>query len=326
VKFNGNTPSNPYEQTGPQGFPPIPNAQIGPGYSPGTIRDTLGSKLKASGVFQKDGQINNLRGGFMGPKQAPFPGPFQGNSWQAPPVSQNMSAFPQQMGGGAPGMGYGQTMGYNPNQGYYQPQFQGGNQGIMQPRQLILQPAQEGIVGNGVATISPDNSFLLVANLPPPQTFLGQGQVGQYAAYLVDDKGRMGFLAGVLRPVGNGVYRTHFQSPVPLQPYSRTVVSLENIGQLGHAPNGPVILKVKEPGGVMAFLTPMKNTASSFWGKISSLISGRKKPAISPDSVNIGPEALSNPNPMGISPESMIPPAMHLQNMAPQTMVPPPPQ
>lgn len=253
MKFSGNTPSNPYEPMGPQGFPTLPSAPLGPGQSPGTIRDTLGSRLKASGIFQKDGQLQNMRGGFIGPKQTPFSGPVQGNPWQAPSLSQNMGALSQPMGGNNPNMGYSQNMGFNPNPGYNQPQLQGTNQ-VMKPRQLILQPAQEGIAANGVATISPDNSFLLVANLPPPQTFLGQGQVGQYAAYLVDNKGKMGFLAGVLRPVGNGVYRTHFQSPVPLYPYSRTIVSLEGIGQLGQAPNGPIILKVKEPRGPMAFL------------------------------------------------------------------------
>ncbi len=308
MKFSGNTPSNPYEPMGPQGFPTLPNAPLGPGYSPGAIRNTLGSGLKASGFFQKDGQIQNSRGGFMGPKQSSFPGPVQGNPWQAPPTSQSMSAFPHQTGGNNQSMGYGQNMGFDQSPGYYQPQFQGANQGMNQSRQLILQAAQEGIIGNGVATISPDNSFLLIANLPPPQTFLGQGQVGQYAAYLVDDKGKTGFLAGVLRPVGNGVYRAHFQSQVPLYPYSRTVVSVESLGQLGQAPNGPIILKVKEPMGVMTFLAPVKNTASSVWGKISNLISGRKKPAISPDSAPVSPEVLRSLNQMGVSPEAMVSP------------------
>ncbi|MDQ7093915.1 hypothetical protein REC12_09965 [Desulfosporosinus sp. PR] len=296
MKFNGNTPSNPYESVGPQSFPTLPNAPLGPGYSPGTIRDTLGAGLKASGFFQKNGQINNSRGGFIGPKQAPFPGPLPGNSWQAPPANQTMNAFPQQNGGNP---GYQNP----PNQGYgnFQP-------GMNQSRQLVLQAAQEGIMGNGVATISPDNSFLLIANLPPPQAFLSPGQAGQYAAYLVDDRGRTGFLAGVLRPVGNGVYRTHFQSQVPLYPYSRAVVSVESLNQLGQAPNGPIILKVKEPMGVMTFLNPMKNTASTVWGKISGLISGRKKPPISPDSAPLSPEMLSPLNQTGVSPETLVPP------------------
>ncbi|KGP74972.1 hypothetical protein JT05_13235, partial [Desulfosporosinus sp. Tol-M] len=175
------------------------------------------------------------------------------------------------------------------------------NQG--QARQLILQAAQQGIIGNGVATISPDNSFLLIANLPAPQTFLGQGQTGMYASYLVDDKGKTGFLAGVLRSVGNGVYRAHFHSQVPLHHYSRVVVSVENPAQLGQAPNGPIILKVKEPMGMMTFLTPMKNTATTVWGKISGLINGRKKPAINPEAAPISPELLQSLNQMDVDPE-----------------------
>ncbi|WP_088228989.1 hypothetical protein [Desulfosporosinus sp. FKB] len=278
MKFSGNTPSNPYEPMGSQGFPTLPNAPLGPGYSPGTIRDTLGSRLKANGIFQKDGQVQNLRGGFIGPKQGQFPG------------------------------------------GFSQPQFQGPNQGMNQARQLILQPAQDGIAANGLATISPDNSFLLVANLPPPQTFLGQGQLGQYAAYLVDSKGKMGFLAGVLRPVGNGVYRAHFQSPVPLYPYTRTVVSIEGIGQLGQAPNGPIILKVQEPRGPAAFLSPMKNTAQSFWGKVSNLFRG-KKPPVSPEGLPGVPQVLPVPGQMGVPSETMMAP----EAMTPtETILPPP--
>ncbi|WP_088188295.1 hypothetical protein [Desulfosporosinus sp. FKA] len=297
MKFSGNTPSNPYEPMGSQGFPTLPNAPLAPGYSPGTIRDTLGSKLKANGIFQKDGQVQNLRGGFIGPKQAPFSGPAPGNPWQVPPVSQGMGSFSQ-------------------------PQLQGPNQGMNQARQLILQAAQEGIAANGVATISPDNSFLLVANLPPPQTFLGQGQLGQYAAYLVDNKGKMGFLAGVLRPVGNGVYRAHFQSPVPLYPYTRTVVSVEGIGQLGQAPNGPIILKVQEPRGPAAFLSPMKNTAQSFWGKVSSLFRG-KKPPVGPEALpGAGaPQVLPVPSQMGVPAETMMAPEAMVPS---ETILPPP--
>jgi hypothetical protein len=215
--------------------------------------------------------------------------------------------------------GQSYSQGYNQG-GYSQTQGQGYNQ--VQSRQLILQAAQEGINGNGVATISPDNSFLLIVNLPPPQMFLGQGQTGMYATYLVDDKGKTGFLAGILRPVGNGVYRAHFQSQVPLQHYSRVVVSVENPAQLGQAPNGPIILKVKEPMGMMAILSPMKNTATSIWGKISGLISGGKKPAISPETAPISPEFLQSLNQMGVSPEtqvSPIPPIPQVSPMSPPT-------
>ena len=313
VKFGGDKPNSPHEPIGPQGFPmQLPNGQLAPGYSPGSIRNTLGSGLKASGFFQKDGQIQNLRGGFIGAKQPPT----SGIPWQPPlPVQGMGNSSPQQGGGYSQGTGYNQSPGYqggySQSQGYNQGQFPGMSPGMspgMNPvRQLILQPALEGINGNGAATISSDNSFLLIANLPVPQAFLNQGQNGTYAAYLVDDKGRTGFLVGVLRPVGNGVYRAHFQSPVPLQHYTRVVVSVENPAQLGQAPNGPIILKVKEPMGMMTFLTPMKNTATTVWGKITGLISGRKKPAIGPEVAPINPELLESLNQMGVAPETMVP-------------------
>ncbi|MCO5385878.1 hypothetical protein [Desulfosporosinus sp.] len=285
MRFVGDKPNNPYEPIGPQGFPgQLPNGQFGSGYSPGSIRNTLGSGLKASGFFQKDGQIQNMRGGFIGAKRPPGPG----NQWQGPPPVQ---------GGPNPGMGY------MPEQGYQQ----GIPYNPGQARQLILQAAQEGINGNGVATISPDNSFLLIANLPAPQTFLGPGQPGVYAAYLVDDKGKTGFLVGTLRQVGNGVYRAHFQSPVPLHHYDRVVVSAENPAQLGQAPNGPLILKVKDPMGVMTFLRPMKATATSIWGKITGFMNGRKKAPIVPEEVPMNPELLQSLNQMGVNPENPVP-------------------
>jgi len=290
VRFVGDKPNNPYEPIGPQGLPSqLPNGQFGSGYSPGSIRNTLGSGLKASGFFQKDGKIQNSRGGFIGAKQSP---PV-GTQWQS---------------------GSNQGMGYNQEQGYNQELYNPGipyNQ--VQPRQLILQAAQEGISGNGVATISPDNSFLLIANLPTPQTFLGHGQPGVYASYLVDDKGKTGFLVGTLRQVGNGVYRAHFQSPVPLHHYSRVVVSAESPTQLGQAPKGPIILKVKDPMGVMSFLRPMKSTATTLWEKVTGFI--KKKPPISPEVAPINPEVapinpdlLQSLNQMGINPETPAPP------------------
>jgi len=295
MRFVGDKPNNPYEPIGPQGFPGQPNGHFGSGYSPGSIRNTLGSGLKASGFFQKDGQIKNMRGGFIGAKQPP---PV-GNQWQGPPPGQ---------GGPNQGMGYMQEHGYNQGAPY--------NQGLpynqAQARQLILQPAQDRVSGNGVATISPDNSFLLIANLPPPQTFLGYGQPAVYAAYLVDEKGKTGFLVGTLRQVGNGVYRAHFQSPVPLHHYGRVVVSAESPSQLGQVPNGPLILKVKDSMGVMTFLGPMKTTAATIWGKITGFISSRKKPPISPEIVvpihseaeQISPELMQSLNQMGVNPET----------------------
>jgi hypothetical protein len=280
------------------------------GYSPGTIRNTLGSGLKASGFFQKNGQIQNSRGGFIGAKQPP---PL-GMPYQTPPPAQDTGFIPQQQSGYNQGLmqtqGQGSDQGgYNQGMGYYQNQGYSQNQGYqqVQARQLILEAAQQGIMGNGVATISPDNSFLLIANLPPPQTFLGQGQTGMYVSYLVDDKGKTGFLVGGLRSVGNGVYRAHFQSQVPLHHYTRVIVSVENPAQLGQAPNGPIILKVKEPLGMMTFLTPMKNTATTVWGKISGFIHSRKKTAISPEVTPVNPEMLQSLNQMGVAP-STIPP------------------
>ncbi|HZK84001.1 MAG TPA: hypothetical protein VFC58_04835 [Desulfosporosinus sp.] len=319
VKFGGNEPYDPYETMGPQGSPmQLPNSQYVQGYSPGTIRDTLGSGLKASGFFQKDGQIQNSRGGFLGAKQ---PSP-QGMPYQTSLPEQGAGFIPQQQTGYDQGLmnntqvghRYNQG-GYNQNQGYQQNMGYNQNQSYDQApaRQLILQAAQQGIVGNGVATISPDNSFLLIANLPAPQTFLGQGQTGMYVSYLVDDKGKTGFLVGALRSVGNGVYRAHFQSQVPLHHYSRVVVSVENPAHLGQAPNGPIILKVKEPLGMMAFLTPMKNTATTAWGKVSGLIKSRKKkPEIGPEAAApISPELLQSLNQMGVAPgvpPTFIPP------------------
>ena len=307
VNFGGDEPNGPYD------------SQLGQGYSPGTIRDTLGSGLKASGFFQKDGKIQNSRGGFIGAKQPPY----QGIPYQTPLPEQGTGFIPQQpsgynqaymyaqgqgynQGGYNQGMAYNQNPGYNQNQGYNQNPANNQNMVYNQApaRQLILEVAQEGIMGNGVATISSDNAFLLIANLPAPQTFLGQGQSGMYAAYLVDDKGKTGFLVGVLRPVGNGVYRAHFQSQVPLQHYSRVVVSVENPAQLSQAPNGPIILKVKEPNGIMTFLNPMKNTATSVWGKISGMISSRmKKTQVSPEAAPISPELLQSLNQMGVDPD-----------------------
>lgn len=302
---DGGWPNGPNGPIGPQGFPvPPPNAPPGPGYSPGSIRNTLGSGLKNSGVFQKDGHVQNLRGGFIGSKQPPMAPNWGGappmNPQGSPPMGQSFGTQPG-MGGpgmGQPGMGQpGMGQGMPGNQGgmianqggmpggenMAYGQFMGGG-GFNQPRQLVLQATQPGISGNGVATISPDNSFMLIANLPPPHSFLNQGSTGYsartsavYATYLVDKKGKNGFLAGILTPIGNGAYRAQFRSSVPLIPYERVIVSVENPQALGQAPNGPIILKVKEPMGAAAFLSPMKRAAGSVWGKISGL---RKKPPV----------------------------------------------
>ncbi|MHB1651853.1 MAG: hypothetical protein ACYCVD_05155 [Desulfitobacteriaceae bacterium] len=286
----------------------------GPGMSPGAIRDTLGSGLKSSGVFQKDGHIQNMRGGFMGPKQgSPYP----------MPIGLPQNQYPQNNDfGGQTNLGMQANSGIQANNGVIYNSgipvtqgmqstgkgpfsFLGGNGyggGFPQSRQLILQAAGEGINGNGVATISPDNTFVMVANLPPPQTFQTAGYPGGgrgnavYASYLVDKKGKSGFFAGVLSPVGSGVYRTQFRSQVPLDPYERVVVSVENPQQIGQAPNGPIILTVKGPTGPIAFLTPFKNAAGSVWGKISGFTKwGAKAPIPAPEV--IAPEGSVPPMP-----------------------------
>lgn len=227
------------------GYNPSMGQGSGPYYQPssfGSIRNTLGSNLKNRGVFQKDGQIHNLRGGFLG-HQRPSGAPVQGR--------ENM------------GMNFG---------------------GAEMPRQreLILQAAHEGIQGNGLATISPDHTFLLVANLPPPHTFIqGMEWNGHavYACYLVDRKGRTGFMAGVMTPVGSGVYRAYFHSTVPLTSYEKVVISVENPQRLGQYPYGPIILKVKDAPGPVEFLRQMKGLAQNAGGKINGLFHRFVKPA-----------------------------------------------
>ncbi|WP_434511272.1 hypothetical protein [Desulfitobacterium sp. AusDCA] len=248
---NGMMPGQGFPQGGMNpgnGMAPNPMGMMNSGFAPspgGSIRNNLGAGLKSRGVFQKDGQINNLRGGFIGPKQ-----------------------------GGAMGGGPFSFLG------------QGGEgQAINQPRQLILEPAQAGLAANGIATISPDNVFTCIANLPAPNTLFEQGY-NTYAAYLVDQGGKTGFLAGVLRPVGNGVYQTQFRSQVPLSHYSRVLITVENPQRLGHVPNGPIILQVKPPSGPSRFLNPVKKAGGSVWNKITGFIRGRgKAPMVPPVTV-----------------------------------------
>lgn len=216
------------------GVGPMPGVGMPPQGMPiqgqgGSIRNTLGSGLKSRGVFQKDGRINNSRGGL-----------FSG-------------------GGGKMGSGPFSFLG------------SGGGPGVPQPRQFILESAQAGMASNGIATISLDNVFTCIANLPAPNTLIGQG-FGTYAVYLVDNKGQTGFLAGILRSVGNGVYQTQFRSQVPLTHYSRVLITVENPQNLGHVPQGPIVLQVKQPSGPSRFLTPVKNAGGSVWKKISGLI------------------------------------------------------
>ncbi len=260
------------------------------GDTPGQLRDSLGSGLKQSGFFQKDGHIQNLRGGFLGPKPNNGMGnvpPINGGLFpnQAPPMSQNT--------------GYG-PMGQINQSAAGQPMFYGGGQS----RQLILQAAQQGFPGNGIATISPNNQFNIVANLPAPHTLVGQGQKASYVAYLVDEKGKSGFPVGILRPIENGVYQTSFQSPVPLNHYNKAIISLENSGQMNNVPTGPIVLKVKEGfgGGAGAFLAPVGRSAKSVWGRITGLVKGRGKkvPAeMVPEITSVDPGGEVSGIPMG---------------------------
>lgn len=221
----------PVMQASPMQVPPMPGYPPMPG---GTIRNNLGSELKKRGIFQKDGQIQNLRGGFIGAKtpKAPIKTPFSFLS--------------------------------------------SGGSDVPQMSQLILEPTQEGLVANGIASISPDNVFSCIANLPSPESLMGGG-TATYAAYLADSKGKTGFLAGVLRPIGTGVYRTQFRSQVPLHHYSRVLVTLENPQNLAQYPQGPVVLQVKQAAGPIRMLEPMKKAGGSVWNKLSGLI--KKKPA-----------------------------------------------
>ncbi len=302
MNYGGQGPG-PFGYDGQQGFPgQAPSGQYGPPLQTpgGSIRNNLGAGLKQSGFFQKDGHINNMRGGFIGQKQS---SPLQGMPGQVDPSFNLGYGNPQ---GGMPG--YGNPQGGMPTQaGQAVPPMSGQMGGVNpnQPRQLILQAAQEGIVGNGIATISPDNFFFLVANLPLPHTFLNQGQgSATYASYLVDNKGQTGFLAGVLRPIGNGVYQTQFRSSVPLAHYNRVIVSVENPQYLGQTPNGPIILKVKEPMGAATFLNPMKNVGGSLWKKVSGVFRGKSKvpiPTAVPDSTQVAPELIQSLDQMGIS-------------------------
>ena len=211
------------------------------GFTPGgSIRNSLGSKLKELGIFQKDGQIKNLRGGFFGAK------PYK--------------SAPQTQGGESMGVGPFSFLGSG-----------GGAGNMVQPRQMILETTQAGINANGIASISPDNVFSCIANLPSPNTLLGWGN-GTYAVYLVDNKGQTGFLAGTMRPVGNGVYQTQFRSQVPLNHYNRVLVTLENPMQLRQVPQGPVILQVKQPPGPIRFLAPLKKAGGAVWSKVTGLV------------------------------------------------------
>lgn len=234
--------------------------QMGMPSQGGSIRNNLGSELKKRGFFQKDGQINNLRGGFFGAKPHKPVAQAQGGESMAGPFS-----FLGNGGGAGTGM---------------------------QPRQLVLEATQAGINANGIASISPDNVFSCIANLPSPNTLTGSP--GTYAAYLVDSKGQSGFLAGVLRPVGNGVYQAQFRSQVPLNHYGRVIITVENPQQLGNVPQGPIVLQVKQAPGPIRFLTPIKKAGGSVWSKVTGLIQRRMATPDIVEGVVSGGEALAS--------------------------------
>jgi len=137
------------------------------------------------------------------------------------------------------------------------------------PRQLSL-VASEGFTGNGMATIGADNTFSVIAHMPPPHTLSPYPSV--YAAYLVDSRGN-GFYAGTLRPAGNGMFQASFRSQVPLIHYNRAVVSLESPQYIMQAPQGPVVMKVKE--GLFDSLGPVKKVGGNMWGKVKGFVGSR---------------------------------------------------
>jgi len=145
----------------------------------------------------------------------------------------------------------------------------GGNP--MGPRQLNL-VASEGFSGNGMATIGMDNTFSVIAHLPPPHNFSPYAPA-VYAAYLVDSKGKNGFYAGTLKAAGNGMYQASFRSPVPLVHYNKVVVSLESPQGIGQAPQGPIVMKVKE--GLFDGLGPVKKIGGDMWGKVKGFVGNR---------------------------------------------------
>lgn len=141
----------------------------------------------------------------------------------------------------------------------------------MPPKQLNLVPS-EGFTGNGMATIGSDNSFSVIAHLPPVHT-VSPYAPAVYAAYLVDAKGKNGFYAGTLRAAGNGMFQANFRSPVPLVHYDKVVISLESPQSITQSPQGPIVMKVKE--GFFGGLGPVKKVGGDMWGKVKGFVGSR---------------------------------------------------
>lgn len=161
----------------------------------------------------------------------------------------------------------------------------GGNSG---PRMINLVAASQGFTGNGMATIGLDNTFSVIAHLPPPHT-LSPYSPAVYAAYLVDSKGKSGFYAGTLRAAGNGMYQCNFKSPVPLIHYNKVSISLESPHNIGQAPQGPIIMKVKE--GLMDGFGPVKKVGGDMWGKVKGFVGNRfgRSAEVPEESIDPGP-------------------------------------
>ena len=183
----------------------------------------------------------------------------------------------------------------------------------MGPRQLNL-VASEGFSGNGMASIGMDNTFSVIAHMPPPHTVSGYPAV--YAAYLVDAKGKSGFFAGTLKPAGNGMYQASFRSPVPLVHYDKVVISLESPQSIMQSPQGPIVMKVKE-GVFGGGLEPVKRIGGDVWGRVKGFVSNRiggntedlsgytppeQSPAYAPQG-NYSPQA-ANPQQSGYAPQA----------------------
>lgn len=162
--------------------------------------------------------------------------------------------------------------GHNKGSGPFSQGFGGMMGGSpMGPRQLSL-AASEGFSGNGMATIGDDNMFSVIAHLPPTHTFSPHAPA-VYAAYLVDGKGKNGFYAGTLKAAGNGMYQTNFRSPVPLVHYDKVVISLESPQSIMQAPQGPIVMMVKD--GFMGKLGPVKKVGGDMWGKVKGFVGNR---------------------------------------------------
>jgi len=181
--------------------------------------------------------------------------------------------------------------------------------GVPGSRQMSLVCSQ-GFTGNGMATIGADNTFSVIAHMPSPHTLSPYPAV--YAAYLVDNKGKNGFFAGTLKPAGNGIYQTNFRSPVPLVHYDKVVISLESPQSIMQAPQGPIVMKVKE-GIFDGGLAPIKKVGGNIWGKMKDFV-GRR--------LGGGPEEdVNEPVTMDQNPAQYQAPAQNYQS--PQAQVSP---